>query len=439
MTGVQLTATTERLQEEQYIKELSEVLLKSRKHVEVLTKKNLEMENMLSENNVKIQVMAQVLEKQDLEFQKILAEKDAAIRDMTMQLVQCRLEKKKKIQILKNEIDIKNAAIHEMEEAYETELKSLSDTICVKNTTIQHKNEEVDDLAAKLKEYEKLHDSAWLEVSKTSMLWKIERSTIKKIPQKEIGVGAWGKVLSGHYQGEPVAIKYAHRGVLEIHGTVDMIKREVSIMAHIQHPNLVRFIGAVLDDAVDSKKDVPIIVLELLDMNLRTAYTKERLDKITVVSIFCDVAYGLHYLHEQSTPIIHRDVSAPNILLKRLPNQSFKAKVSDFGSANLAKQSKTAGAGAIIYTAPEMFPQEDITADPPEQTVMVDVFSYGIVLLEVVTKEMPVIEKRSLLLRSCKQEWEQIHGLVIRCTKRAPADRPKMRDILNSLNRFPHV
>ena len=349
------------------------------------------------------------------------------------------LEKEKEIKDLHKEIDMKNTAIQEMKEAYQTELKSLSDTICVKNTTIQHKNEEIDDLTSKLKEYEKLHDSAWLEVSKTPMPWKIDRSTILKIPQKKIGVGAWGKVLSSHYQGEPVAIKYAHMALLEIHGTVDMIKREVSIMAHIQHPNLVRFIGAVLDDAVDSKKDVPIIVLELLDMNLRTAYTKEGLDKITMVSIFCDVAYGLHYLHEQSNPIIHRDVSAPNILLKRLPNQSFKAKISDFGSANLAKQSITAAAGAIIYTAPEMFPQEDITADPPEQTVKVDVFSYGIVLLEVVTKEMPAIEKRSLLLRSCKQEWEQIHDLVIRSTKRAPTDRPEMRDILNSLNRIPHV
>ena len=64
-----------------------------------------------------------------------------------------------------------------------------------------------------------------------------------------------------------------------------------------------------------------------------------------------------------------------------------------------------------------------ITADPPEQTVKVDVFCYGIVLVEVVTKEM--IEKRSLLLCSCKREWEQIHGLIIRCTKRAPADCPQ--------------
>ena len=343
------------------------------------------------------------------------------------------LRKENEIIFLRKDIDMKNAAIQEMKEAYENDHKKLSDIISAKNTTIQN-------LSAKLmKEYEKAHDSTWLEVSKTSMPWKIDRSTIKQIPQKKIGVGAWGEVFSGHFQGEPVAIKYAHMPLLRIHGTVGMIKREISIMAHIQHPNLVRFIGAVLDDAVDSKKDVPIIVLELLDMNLRTAYTKERLNKTTMISIFCDVAYGLHYLHEQSNPIIHRDVSAPNILLKKLPNRSFKAKISDFGSANLAKQSITAAAGAIIYTAPEMFPQEDITVHPPEQTVKVDVFSYGIVLLEVVSKELPSIEKRSLLLSSCRQKWDHIHDLVIWCTKRAPSDRPKTRDILNYLNRIPHV
>ena len=149
---------------------------------------------------------------------------------------------------------------------------------------------------------------------------------------------------------------------------------------------------------------------------------------------FCDIAYALHYLHEQLSPIIHRDVSAPNVLLKRLPNQSFIAKISDFGSANLIKLSRTAGAGAIIYSAPEMFPPEDITVEPPEQTVKVDVFSYGIVLLEVVNKKMPEIEKRTLLLQTCKSKWKEIFDLIIWCTKRAPEDRPTMREVLNSLH-----
>ena len=319
----------------------------------------------------------------------------------------------------------------------ESEIRSLSDTIQEKNYVIQQKSSSIQTLSSTIEKYKQLHDESWLKLTSTSTVpWKIDRSLIRRIPQRSIGNGAWGEVYSATFRGKPVAIKYVHKDLLQIKDTVEMIKREIGIMAHIQHPNLVGFIGAVLDKDVDSGKDVPIIVLELLDMNLRVAYTTENLEWATMLSIFCDVAYALHYLHEQIDPIIHRDVSAPNVLLKKLPNQSFKAKVSDFGSANLAKRSKTAGAGAIIYTSPEMFPQEDITADPPEHTVKVDVFSYGIVLLEVVCGELPDIEKRSMLLRSCKSKWKEVYDLIIWCTKKAAKDRPTMRETLYFLNQI---
>ncbi len=95
----------------------------------------------------------------------------------------------------------------------------------------------------------------------------------------------------------------------------------------------------------------------------------------------------------------------------------FRAKVSDFGPANLASQSRTAGAGAIIYTPPEMFPQEDILVAPPEQTVKVDVYSYGIVLLEVVCREMPVVEKRHSLFQRCESDWREMYAIIKQCTK----------------------
>ncbi len=285
-----------------------------------------------------------------------------------------------------------------------------------------------DKLATELKKYEDLHDESWLNQSVPS--WQVERAVVKKISQQHLGVGAWGIVNSGEYKGQKVAIKHTHKELLQGKGIVEMIKREISISARIQHPNLVRMIGAVFDSDVEAKRDVPIILFELMDMNLRTGYEAERFTRTTMVSIFSDVAYALHYLHEQVTPIIHRDVSAPNVLLQRLPNHMFRAKVSDFGSANLASQSRTAGAGAIIYTPPEMFPQEDILVAPPEQTVKVDVYSYGIVLLEVVCREMPVIEKRHTLLPQCKSEWKEVYAIIRQCTKRKPEDRPTMRETL---------
>ena len=349
-------------------------------------------------------------------------------------------EKEEKLQEKEEKLQEKEEKLQEKEEKLQEKEKEITDHLQV----IARKEKEgkdfqstIEKLNKKLKSYDNMYDEFWIQISQDSVpSWKIDRSVLKRIPQTDLGVGAWGAVYSAEFKGEKVAIKHAHRDLLSIQGTVEKVKREISVLAHIHHPNLVRFIGAVLDNDVESKRDVPIIVLELLDMNLRTAYTSESLSQATMASIFCDVAYALHYLHEQTTPIIHRDVSSPNILLKKLPNHFYRAKVSDFGSANLARQSTTAGAGAIIYTAPEMFPQEDFMAEQPEQTVKVDVYSFGIVMLEVVCREMPVREKRQILLQICESRWKVVYDLIQRCTKVSPCDRPKMREILQHICRI---
>ena len=245
-------------------------------------------------------------------------------------------------------------------------------------------------------------------------------------------------MYSARFRGEDVAIKIAHREILR--QSADMLKREIQIMSSVQHPNLVRFIGAVLDDAVERKVDTPIIISELMDMNLRAAYESKLDLSDSLMSIFRDVAYALQYLHQHREPIIHRDISAPNVLLKSLPGGSYRAKVSDFGSANLVKNSMTAAAGAIIYSAPEMFPSEGIAArrQPPKQTPKVDVYSYGILLLEVIAKEMPSQDTSYALLQKVKGQWNTMYELIVHCTKRSPSDRPTMADILKQLNSAPH-
>ena len=342
-----------------------------------------------------------------------------------------------------NEVEIKKLAEECLSNKHEIQEKD--DIITKVERELQINQLQLEENASTIHELRDQIDSLkghepWLQLTRCQdwvAPWKIDRSEICKIRKKEIGSGGWGVVYSGTFCGERVAIKEPHPAIV-FHGsnTVDLMKREISIMAHIQHPNLVRFIGAVVDKRVDDREDVPIIVLELLDMDLRAAYTEVSLNKNTMLSIFCDVAYALHYLHEQREPIIHRDISAPNVLLKKLPNSSYRAKVSDFGSANLVDRSKTAGAGAIVYSAPEMFPQQDISYAPPPQTTKVDVFSYGILLLEVVSKNFPDPEKRYIFLQDLKEEWERIHTLTIRCTNVSPADRPAMSDVLNILHQI---
>ena len=249
-----------------------------------------------------------------------------------------------------------------------------------------------------------------------------------------IGEGAWGKVERGVYKGSTVAVKSIHIAIFE-QNTVDRLRREMTIMSQVRHPNLVRFIAAVLDRAVEQLQSPPMIITELLDINLREAYKQRRVVPGHHLSILHNIAYGLHYLHSLQQPIIHRDISAPNVLLQQQPNGSWLAKVSDFGSANFARLARTAGEGAIIYSAPENFPStaSDASQTAPLLTTKVDVFSYGIVACELVVGEMPSSERYRAMLRQVKNKWAYMYGLIERCTKHNPHHRPTMADILDEL------
>ena len=272
--------------------------------------------------------------------------------------------------------------------------------------------------------------------------WNVPRGDVELHHDKEIGRGASGLVLEGRYQNQQVAVKQIHQDILTNRTVMNEFRREVRIMASIQHPNLVRFIAAVFDDRAEQLLESPLLVLELLHTNLRKAYQRgdHNIQKHRV-SIFRDMAYGLHYLHEHQEPIIHRDVSAPNVLLEssRVPGGAFtwKAKLSDFGSANFLRRAETLGVGAIVYTAPEMFPREEPSAPMPRSTTKSDVFSYGIVLVEVITKTMPTQENRHQLFDEVKTKWLEMYNLISRCTETSPDARPNMSDILNTLNRIP--
>ena len=261
--------------------------------------------------------------------------------------------------------------------------------------------------------------------------WNVQRREV--VIQDPIGCGAWGCVHKGLFHGRPVAIKRAHQEILH-KNTVDQLLREVRILALVQHPYLVRLIAAVVDEDVRDQKESPLLVLELMDTNLRAAYQAQDLGKHALLSIFRDVAYALHYLHEHQEPIIHRDVSAPNVLLQQTHPGVWRAKLSDFGSANLVKRCMTSATGAIIYSAPETFPPENPNDSLPKQTTKIDVYSYGYLLAESITKEMPSTEKRAAMLSRIKQEWKPMHDIITACTMKEPERRLTMAQVLEKLN-----
>ena len=208
--------------------------------------------------------------------------------------------------------------------------------------------------------------------------WEVDKAEVESTTTV-IGEGAWGKVTVGWFRGQKVALKQMHQLIVSAN-TITLIRREILLMARVRHPNLLLFIAAVLNHSGG-----PIIITELLDMSLRTAYMGGKLTSNPVrLSIMRDVAVGLNYLHLQKIPVIHRDISSGNVLLEELANNNWKGKISDFGSANVAQMAMTPGPGALVYAAPEVYREAH-----EHQTTKIDVYSYGVLFCEVLNNEFP--------------------------------------------------
>ena len=265
--------------------------------------------------------------------------------------------------------------------------------------------------------------------SKSSTFWIVPLRHVTVL-EKVIGGGAWGYVKEGRFRDQQVAVKCVHELILSKQ-TMQRVYREICTMSQVHHPNLVLFIAAVLDD-----QGGPMIITELLDTTLRKAYEhnllKPGLDQC--VGIFRDVASALCYLHGLEEPIIHRDVSSAYVLLKAMARDEWKAKLSDFGSANWAKEACTMGDGAIVYTAPEAFPVHPaLGVKPPPQTTKIDVYSYGILLCEVTLREFPDPATLHEMKAKVKAKHASLYSLVLSCTETKPEKRPTMSMVLAHL------
>ena len=253
-------------------------------------------------------------------------------------------------------------------------------------------------------------------------LWAISRDEIT-LSNKILGTGGWGYVTEATFRGRHVAAKCLHEAIISPHNQ-ELFAKEMKISARCRHKNLVEFIGAVPDHPA-------IIVIEMMDCTLRFALSNGRVIPNHIHPICIDVAQGLVYLHSiQPHPLIHRDVSAPNVLLKPV-GTGWIAKLSDLGSAQFANKAQTLAPGCVLYAAPEI--QQRDTAF--KQTEKVDVYSYGVLLIEMLTREMPT-GILSQLINSLIPIWPQFVSLIQRCTNADPVRRPTMREVIASLNRI---
>ncbi|GJW93012.1 cysteine-rich receptor-like protein kinase 2, partial [Tanacetum coccineum] len=204
----------------------------------------------------------------------------------------------------------------------------------------------------------------------------IEKATSSFDEANKLGQGGFGTVYKGVLpDGKEIAVKrlfFNHR-----HRAGDFYN-EVNIISSVDHKNLVKLVG------FSCLGPESILVYEYLpnrslDHFIFDAIKGKELEWAKRYDIIVGIAEGLTYLHENSkTRIIHRDIKAANILL----DSRLRAKIADFGLARSYQQDKnhisTGIAGTLGYMAPEYISHGKLTEK-------VDVYSFGVLVLEVVT------------------------------------------------------
>ncbi|VFQ71144.1 unnamed protein product [Cuscuta campestris] len=202
----------------------------------------------------------------------------------------------------------------------------------------------------------------------------------------KIGEGAHGKVYQGRYADQIVAIKVLKRGdtTQERSALESRFVREVTMMSKVKHENLVKFIGACKDPLM-------VIVTELLPgMSLRKYLASLRpgkLDLLVALNFALDIARAMECLHANG--IIHRDLKPDNLLLTA--NQK-SVKLADFGLAReeTLTEMMTAETGTYRWMAPELYSTVTLRqGEKKHYNNKVDVYSFGIVLWELLTNRMP--------------------------------------------------
>ena len=317
-------------------------------------------------------------------------------------------------------------------EVYQKEMQNLQDKVNEMKQELDHSLAEKTQLEEQMQalQADKEQLSSQVQSLSPTSQWKIDHDELT-ITANVLGTGAWGFVKEGAFHGTKVAVKGIHQAIISV--ADEVIQQEFNMMAQVRHPNLVMLIGAVFDDP---RHKGPLIITELLDCDMRSAYEEDNLDRHCRLPLLRNIATALNYLHSRKQPIIHRDISSANVMLEASVNGKWKrAKLGDFGSAKLTSRATTPAPGAAIYSAPETLP-----ATKGKQTTKVDVYSFGVLFCEVLLARLPpdldpTTEDFSHFISDLKRlEGKDIHHTAHTCTNKNPKKRPTMKDVLQDID-----
>ena len=272
---------------------------------------------------------------------------------------------------------------------------------------------------------------------------------------KELGRGAYGTVEEVEIPGAICAAKIIHEALLrmgnedEVRSITEKFVRECCLMSSLRHPHVVQFLGVCF---LPSSR-LPALVMEKLVVSLHELLeTNPNIPMATKRSMLHDVARGLVFLHSHAPPIIHRDLTAKNVLL----NSAMVAKLADLGVARIVDirqgqlaASLTQAPGTVVYMPPEAL-EPDANYD-----TKLDIFSFGNLALFTLTQVFPVlkaptyldrsatrriarseIERRVDYIQQIRDKFGQQHVLVSiveHCLKDFPEYRPPIEEVVQQL------
>ncbi|KAM9787797.1 mitogen-activated protein kinase kinase kinase 9 [Syngnathus typhle] len=254
-----------------------------------------------------------------------------------------------------------------------------------------------------------------------------------------IGVGGFGKVYRAVWRGAEVAVKAARRDPDEDPvQTLASVRQEAKLFAMLEHPNVMALLGACL-----RQPNLCLVMEYARGGALNRVLAGKRVPPCALVDWAVQVARGMRYLHDQAiVTIIHRDLKSSNVLiLERLVGDDLSnktLKITDFGLAREWQcTTKMSAAGTYAWMAPEVIRSSTFSKGS-------DVWSYGVLLWELLTGEVPfrgidslavaygvAMNKLALPIPStCPEPFAR---LMEGCWSSDPHSRPPFANILDHL------